>query len=70
MTCEKCGASDIYCRWHGKVDHHSRRYARCHPYGDDWGKPKEEHLHYTCRNCAYEWTVPLTPAALPVERTP
>ena len=50
--CDKCGSDDVTLNWHGPgPDHETRRYARCRSYGEDWGKPRAEHLHYHCRTC-------------------
>lgn len=57
MRCEKCGSDDISCTWHqgrfGAAVYHRCQYTQTQHEG--------EHLHYSCRRCAYEWTGPLTP---------
>ena len=59
-ACVKCGSSDIHTAWHGEGgNHRSRRFQRCRQYGEDWGKPAEEHLHRHCRNCGFDWTDPV-----------
>lgn len=61
--CEKCSSNDIHVRWHGAASYHpSRKWQSCWgDYGDNHGEPKEEHLHYHCRTCQFDWTGPLTP---------
>jgi hypothetical protein len=65
--CEKCGGDDVQCRWHGEGAYDpSRRHAPCWgDYGRTGGKPAEEHLHYHCRRCQFDWTGPLTPEGPP-----
>lgn len=51
--CAKCRASDIHTAYHA-----ARRdclYA-------SRAKHNGEHLHYTCRNCGYDWTVEVADA--------
>ena len=57
LRCPKCASEDINTAWHGPGgSHRTRRHSKCSRYAEDWGKPEEEHLHYTCRNCQYAWT--------------
>ena len=47
--CIKCGGSDIHTSWHAACG-----YPKC-----TWGgniSSEEEHLHYSCRNCGYDWS--------------
>lgn len=59
VRCEKCGSDDVCVRWHGEgSEHDSRHYDVCREYGRWRGEPKEEHLHYTCRTCSWQWHGP------------
>lgn len=60
-VCEKCGHDDISVAFH-KIgcDREDCNCAEC-SYGSH-NKCHEEHLHYHCRTCRYDWTGPLTPA--------
>jgi len=50
--CPKCSGTDIHMRY-------DRNYYDC-----TWGdkiKGSEEHLHFYCRRCSYDWIGPLEP---------
>ena len=51
--CRKCHGGDIHFSWHrDKWDcsFESRHYRKV--------APDEEHIHYHCRRCGFEWTGP------------
>lgn len=54
-NCEKCGGSDIWMRYH------RGRWADGCSYGS-YTKTDDEHLHYGCRTCGWDWTGPVLSA--------
>ena len=56
-VCPKCKSHDIRLRWH--IGRHQyagvskERFRRC---GEtDYKQSKDEHMHYYCRSCFYDW---------------
>jgi len=54
MLCPICRSRDIFKQWH----------LTCHPTAEgpycsfgDYDKMDEEHLHYYCRDCGFDWSV-------------
>ena len=54
MLCPVCRSRNIFKRWH----------LTCHPTAEgpycsfgDYDKMDEEHLHYYCRDCGFDWSV-------------
>ena len=49
-TCPKCGSKDV------ATSYHAGRW-RCEPWSRFTNNSADsEHLHYTCRNCRFDWT--------------
>ena len=56
--CPKCGGADIYLTYHRQgCSKEGCTCATC-SYGDH-AKEHDEHLHYYCRRCSYDWTGPV-----------
>lgn len=51
-TCPKCRSNDIRIRWH-KHDFSYTESRCCSKY--DWYHRKDEHLHFYCDTCLYDW---------------
>ncbi len=57
LACPKCGSGDVATRYH-------RGRFLCNPHSRYTSSDQEgEHLHYTCRNCSYDWTRDVADAA-------
>jgi hypothetical protein len=53
-ACVKCGSTDIAVVWHEE-----RKFPQLASCG--WGsraRSSQEHLHYYCGGCHYDWTGP------------
>lgn len=62
LTCPKCGSHTIATTWHrdsGDCTWTQRETTR----GPDVVRLKAEHLHRSCRTCAYHWPDPTLDAA-------
>jgi hypothetical protein len=48
MQCPKCRSNKLTQRWHSWDSYEPRHY----------GFGGEDHMHYWCDNCKYDWVIP------------
>ena len=67
-ACSKCGGEDIHLAYHKPGCSDSKCSCATCTYGSH-AKQHEEHLHYHCRTCHFDWVGPTldsTPLEQPV----
>jgi DNA-directed RNA polymerase subunit M/transcription elongation factor TFIIS len=66
VNCPKCGGNDVLVRWHraqARGDFWTTCEQKRSVLDSDRPKSAEEHLHYHCRRCQYDWIGPVLQAA-------
>lgn len=64
MYCIKCNSQDYWTAWHKNNYYCSYAYKKQFD-GNRVLEDYEEHLHYGCRVCQYEWTGPTADSGEP-----